>query len=91
MAATTISFTLGGLGQAPDADDALHYGRALAARSGTTLPDDARPRITQVDGGFGIYRVEIPLGSNPVPAEAAACDHNCSCGHMQADHSTGGY
>lgn len=55
-----LAFELAGLGQAPDPDGALAYGRAVAERSGATVPADARPRITQAADGSDRYRVEIP-------------------------------
>jgi hypothetical protein len=59
MATRPITFTLSGLDTAPDPDDVLHYGRALAARSGIALPEDARPTITQAPEGGDSYRIDI--------------------------------
>jgi hypothetical protein len=65
MATRYISFDLGGLDTAPDPEDALHYARALAARSGTSLPEDAWPTITQAPDGSDSYHVEIPTEPTP--------------------------
>ncbi|WP_394436274.1 hypothetical protein [Streptomyces sp. SGAir0957] len=55
-----FAYELAGLGQPPDPDDALAYGRVLAERGGMTVPDDAQPRITQRADGTDYYRIEIP-------------------------------
>lgn len=54
------AFEIGGLGQVPNLDAVLAYGRALAERDGMTVPDDALPRITQRADGADRYRIEIP-------------------------------
>ncbi|MCX4232013.1 hypothetical protein [Streptomyces ortus] len=60
MTGRFLAFELAGLGEAPDPDDALAYGRTLVERGGATVPADARPRITQRADGSDCYRVEIP-------------------------------
>ncbi|WP_069883538.1 hypothetical protein [Streptomyces luteocolor] len=60
MTDSFLAFEIAGPGGAPDPDDALAYGRVLAERGGSTIPPDARPRITQRADGSDCYRVEIP-------------------------------
>jgi hypothetical protein len=42
------------------------------------LPGEPEPPLT-------------PEEEEQAPEDPERCDHNCTCGHMQADHSTGGY
>lgn len=61
MSLSSLMYEVAGLGQAPDPDYALRYGRILAKRSGYTVPDHAEATIRQAVDDSDQYRVEIPI------------------------------
>lgn len=56
-----LAYAVTGLGHAPSPAYARACGRELARRSGYTLPQEGKVRITQASDGRDCYRVEIPV------------------------------